>query len=166
MELKSDAIETLIKSVLTDINQKGYSSVQPFSIGKVEERMMQFANSNAITLASDELYMSAKQLQHSMRASKATKGLVVTDADLIGFPQNRFQMDLYYDGECFIYSDGVSKFIVHPNYKMKISRARSNCSSSLHCCSHATVPHIVALLGFSFHAANISTFSDNSKSFR
>ena len=109
MELKSDAIETLIKSVLTDINQKGYSSVQPFSIGKVEERMMQFANSNAITLASDELYMSAKQLQHSMRASKATKGLVVTDADLIGFPQNRFQMDLYYDGECFIYSDGVSK---------------------------------------------------------
>ena len=122
MELKSDAIETLIKSVLTDINQKGYSSVQPFSIGKVEERMIQFAQTNAITLASDELYMSAKQLQHCMRASKATKGLVVTDADLIGFPQNRFQMDLYYDGECFIYSDGVSKFIVHPNYKMKISR--------------------------------------------
>ena len=122
MELKSDAIETLIKSVLTDINQKGYSSVQPFSIGKVEERMIQFAQTNTITLASDELYMSAKQLQHCMRASKAMKGLVVTDADLIGFPQNRFQMDLYYDGECFIYSDGVSKFIVHPNYKMKISR--------------------------------------------
>lgn len=31
-------------------------------------------------------------------------------------------MDLYYDGECFIYTDGVSKFIVHPNYKMKVSR--------------------------------------------
>ena len=122
MELKYDAIETLIKSVLTDINQKGYSSVQPFSIGKVEERMIQFAQTNTITLASDELYMSAKQLQHCMRASKAMKGLVVTDVDLIGFPQNRFQMDLYYDGECFIYSDGVAKFIVHPNYKMKISR--------------------------------------------
>ena len=27
-----------------------------------------------------------------------------------------------YDGECFIYTDGTSKFIVHPNYKMKISR--------------------------------------------
>ena len=73
--------------------------MQPFSIGKVEERMMQFAKANAITLASDELYMSAKQLQHCLRASKATKGLVVTDADLIGLPQNRFQMDLYYDGE-------------------------------------------------------------------
>ena len=122
MELKSDTIETLIKSVLTDINQKGYSSVQPFSIGKVEERMIQFAQTNAITLASDELYMSAKLLQHCMRASKAMKGLVVTDADLIGFPQNRFQMDLYYDGECFIYTDGQSKFIVHPNYQMKVSR--------------------------------------------
>ena len=122
MEVKPDSVEMLIKLVLTDISQKGYSSVQPFSIGKVEERMMQFANSNAITLASDELYMSAKQLQHCMRASKATKGLVVTDADLIGFPQNRFQMDLYYDGECFIYTDGQSKFIIHPNYKMKISR--------------------------------------------
>ena len=39
-----------------------------------------------------------------------------------GFPQNRFQMNLYYDGECFIYTDGTSKFIVHPNYKMKVSR--------------------------------------------
>ena len=66
--------------------------------------------------------MSAKQLQHCLRASKSAKGLVVDDADLIQFPQNRFSMDLYYDGECFIYTDGVSKFIVHPNYKMKISR--------------------------------------------
>ena len=31
-------------------------------------------------------------------------------------------MDLYYDGECFLYTDGQSKFIIHPNYKMKISR--------------------------------------------
>ena len=115
-------IESQIATVLSDIRQKGYSSVQPFSIGKVEERMMQFAQVNAITLASDELYMSAKQLQHCMRASKATKGLVVTDAGLIGFPQNRFQMDLYYDGECFIYTDGQSKFIIHPNYKMKVNR--------------------------------------------
>jgi hypothetical protein len=66
--------------------------------------------------------MSAKQLQHSMRASKESKGLVVADSDLINFPKSRFQMELYYDGECFIYTDGVSKFIVHPNYKMKISR--------------------------------------------
>ena len=122
MEISENTIESLIVTVLGDIRQKGYSSVRPFSIGKVEVRMQQFAQANAVTLASDELYMSAKQLQHCMRASKATKGLVVADADLIGCPQNRFQMDLYFDGECFIYTDGQSKFIVHPNYKMKISR--------------------------------------------
>ena len=122
METSDKSIESRIATILSDIRQKGYSSMQPFSIGKVEKRMMQFAQANAITLASDELYMSAKQLQHCLRASKATKGLVVTDADLIGLPQNRFQMDLYYDGECFIYTDGQSKFIIHPNYQMKISR--------------------------------------------
>lgn len=90
--------------------------------GKVEERMMTFARNKAVVLASDELYISAKQLQHCMRASKATKGLVVDDADLINFPRNRFQMDLYYDGECFIYTDGTSKFIIHPNYQIKVNR--------------------------------------------
>ena len=122
MEKSDNSIELKITAILSDIRQKGYSAVQPFSVGKIEERMTQFAQANAITLASDELYMSAKQLQHSMRASKGAKGLVVDDADLIGFPKNRFQMDLYYDGECFIYTDGKSKFIVHPNYQMKVSR--------------------------------------------
>jgi hypothetical protein len=116
------SIESQIAAVLSDIHQKGFSSAQPFSIGKVEQRMLLFAQANTVTLASDELYMSAKQLQHCMRASKNAKGLVVDDMDLIGFPQKRFQMDLYYDGKCFIYTDGLSKFIVHPNYKMKISR--------------------------------------------
>ena len=117
-----NSIESQIAAVLSDIHQKGYSSVQPFIIGKVEQRMLLFAQANAVTLASDELYMSAKQFQHCMRASKNAKGLVVADIDLICFPQNRFQMDLYYDGECFIYTDGLSKFIIHPNYKMKVNR--------------------------------------------
>ena len=121
--MKTDnSIESQIAAVLSDIHQKGYSSAQPFSIGKVEQRMLLFAQANAVTLASDELYMSAKQLQHCMRASKNAKGLVVADIDLISFPQNRFQMDLYYDGECFIYTDGQSKFIIQPNYKMKVNR--------------------------------------------
>ena len=122
METIYNSIEELIAKVLTDIRQNGYSSVQPFSIGKVELRMSQYAAVNGIVLGSDELYISAKQLQHCMRASKNAKGLVVDAADLISFPYNRFAMDLYFDGECFIYTDGVSKFIVHPNYKMKVSR--------------------------------------------
>ena len=122
METESPSVETLIATVLSDIRQKGYSSIQPFDIGEVEERMLSFAQVNGATLACDRLYMSAKQLQHCMRASKDAKGLVVSEDELIRFPQSRFQMDLYYDGECFIYTDGVSKFIVHPNYKMKVSR--------------------------------------------
>jgi hypothetical protein len=73
MDTSDNSIILQIAAVLSDIRQKGYSSVQPFSIGKTEERMMQFAQTNSITLASDELYMSAKQLQHSMRASKEAK---------------------------------------------------------------------------------------------
>ena len=61
METSDKSIESRIATILSDIRQKGFSSMQPFSIGKVEERMMQFAQANAITLASDELYMSAKQ---------------------------------------------------------------------------------------------------------
>ena len=66
--------------------------------------------------------MSFKQLQHSMRASKGAKGLVVSAEELVRFPKSRFKMDLYYDGEYFIYTDEVSKFIIHPNYKMKVNR--------------------------------------------
>ena len=125
--MEDKSIEELIAAVLDDISQKGYSSVQPFIIGKVEDRMKQFAQANAVTLASDDLYMSAKQLQHCMRASKGAKGLVVDNSDLIGFPKNRFQMDLYYDGECFIYTDGASKFIVHPNYQTSVSKNKKGC---------------------------------------
>jgi hypothetical protein len=117
-----EKMEALISSVLADIKEKGYSLIQPFVVGKVEERMLLFAQVNGILLGGDDLYMSAKQLQHCLRASKGAKGLVVDDVDLIGFPRKRFSMDLYYDGECFIYTDGLSKFIIHPNYKMKISR--------------------------------------------
>ncbi|MBO5593611.1 MAG: hypothetical protein IJQ60_02100 [Prevotella sp.] len=122
METGTKLIEELIAAVLDDFREKGFSSVMPFSIGSVEIRMSQFADANGIELASEELYMSAKQLQHSMRASKNVKGLVVEASELISFPESRFSMDLYYDGKCFIYTDGKSKFIIHPNYKMKISR--------------------------------------------
>jgi len=73
MDAEKTMVETLIATVLTDIQQKGYSSIQPFDIGEVEERMILFAQANSVTLDSDRLYMSAKQLQHCMRASKIIK---------------------------------------------------------------------------------------------
>ena len=85
-------VEELIATILKDIKQKGYSSIKPFSIGKIELRMMQFAQANEIVMGSDEIYISAKQIQHCMRASKGAKGLVISEAELIEFPQNRYQM--------------------------------------------------------------------------
>ena len=122
MESDKPSVEEQITAVLIDIEQKGFSAIQPFSIGNVELRMKHFAQNNGIALACEQLYMSAKQLQHCMRASKGAKGLVVSADELVRFPKSRFKMDLYYDGECFIYTDEVSKFIIHPNYKMKVNR--------------------------------------------
>ena len=93
MESDKPTIEELIRTVLVDIQQKGFSAVQPFSIGDVELRMKVYAVANNIVLASDQLYMSAKQLQHCMRASKDAKGLVVSPDELVRFPMARFKMD-------------------------------------------------------------------------
>ncbi len=115
-------IEELIAIVLSDIRIKGFSTQLPFEIGKVEERMLLFAKRNGIVLGCNSIYMTAKQIKHSMRPSKYQKDLAVDEAELISFPKKRFSMDLYYDGECFVYTNGRSKFIVHPNYEIKISR--------------------------------------------
>ncbi len=115
-------VQRTIAEVLSDIKEKGFSKVSPFDIGEVETRMLRYAAIHGITLGSDRLYMSSKQLQHSLRLSKRMKGLAVDITELIHFPQTRYQMDLYYDGQCFVYTNGISKFIVHPNYEIKISR--------------------------------------------
>ena len=120
--MEEGSIEELIAIVLADIRVKGFSTQQPFEIGPVEDRMIDFAVRHGITLGCNDLYMSAKQLQHSMRPSKGAKVLVVEEVELIQFPRSRYLMDLYFDGECFIYTNGRSKFIIHPNYEIKISR--------------------------------------------
>ena len=113
-----------IAIVLAEIQKEGYSKIMPFDIGEVEIRMLRYAAINGITLGSDRLYMSAKQLTHAIRQSKQGKGLAVDFMELINFPTARFKMDLYYDKECFIYNNGTSKFIVHPNYEIKVSRGK------------------------------------------
>ena len=49
METTEITVESLIAIVLNDIRRQGYSSLQPFSIGKVEERMTLFAQANCNT---------------------------------------------------------------------------------------------------------------------
>ena len=97
METNQPSVEELINMVLTDIQQKGYSAILPFDIGEVEQRMLEFAEVNSITLGSDGRYLV-----------KETKR------------QGR---------------------IAHHH-------------------TDATVPHIVALLGSTFHAAKIKEIAD------
>ncbi|MBO6118673.1 MAG: hypothetical protein J6P44_09035 [Bacteroidales bacterium] len=87
--------------------------------------MKTFAQNNHITLASDEIYMTSHAIAHSVRDSKVKKGIAVDDQELIDFPVSRLQMQMYYDGENFIYTDMKSKFIIHPNYKFKIKGEQS-----------------------------------------
>ena len=56
MNSEKPSVEELIATVLSDIQQKGYSSNQPFDIGEVEGRMIQFAQENGVMLGSDRLY--------------------------------------------------------------------------------------------------------------
>jgi len=113
-----------IRSVIREIRQNGFSKAAPFSIGKVEQRMQRFASANNITIPSKDVYMSVKGITHAMRDSKQKKGLAVSARELADFPKKRRYMDLYYDGEVFIYTNGKSKFILNPNYEMKISKTK------------------------------------------
>ena len=109
-----------IRALLYDIRCNGYSTRPPFAIGRVERRMFEYANRNGITLASKSMYFSAKGITHAMRSSKMAKGLVITENEFVNFPNSRKTMDLFYDGKNFIYTDYNAKFIVHPNYELKI----------------------------------------------
>ena len=111
-----------IMMVLSDIRRQGFSRISPFKIGSVEKRMSDFAGLNGIKLGSKDVYMSSSAIAHATRDSKQAKGLTVSDADLASFPSKRKKMSLYFDTRTgnFTYTDGKTKYIVHPNYEIKM----------------------------------------------
>ena len=111
-----------INNVIRDLRSpNGYSSQKPFAIGLVEKRMSDYADANDIELSSKSIYISTKSIAHAIRKSKNEKGLAVSAKHLADFPNVRRAMDLYYDGKSFIYTDYRTKYIIHPNYKIKIN---------------------------------------------
>jgi len=70
--------------------------------------------------------MSVSAIAHATRDNKKTKGLTISDADLASFPSKRKKMDLYYDSRTgnFTYTDWKSKYIVHPNYSIKLANRK------------------------------------------
>lgn len=113
-----------VRNMLIEIRMNGFARGKDFAVGRVEPRMAEFADNNGITLASKSIYMGPKSLFHSKRPSKEAVGKAVRSDKIIDFIRDRRKMDLYWDGECFIYTDYDNKFIINPNYKLKINRRR------------------------------------------
>lgn len=110
-----------IQAVFADIIRYGFSRRKDFSVGHVEKRMKDFANENDIDIADGDLYMGYNSIAHTTRESKKEKGLAVGEIELSSFPRTRKSMNLFYDTKMnnFVYVSELSKFIVHPNYKIK-----------------------------------------------
>ena len=122
--IEISASET-IRNVFADIEKYGFSRQKPFIIGAVEERMRQYAIDNKIELGSSDVYMSSRSLSHSEREHKVNIGKAVEKEEIIAFPMTRHDMDMSYDGEAFIFTNGKAKFVIHPNYEIKIDRKKT-----------------------------------------
>lgn len=114
-----------IARVLSDIRRQGFSSVSPFSVGQVEKRMKDYAESHGITLGSKEIYMSSRSISHTIRDSKQAKGLAVSVNDMLSFPKSRRKMELFYDGHGFVYTNRRTKYIIHPNFEIKTKSGKT-----------------------------------------
>ena len=115
-----------IRMVLDEYNAKGFTTTQPFPIGRVELRMKQYASENNITLGSKSLYFTAKAITHSNRTSKKMKGLAIALTDYEEFPTQRRNMDLFWDDDGFVYTNYRIKFIVKPNYEIKTKTSKKH----------------------------------------
>ncbi|MBQ6083137.1 MAG: hypothetical protein IJK92_02115 [Bacteroidales bacterium] len=113
-EVEQNASE-IIRGIFADIEKFGYSRQKPFIIGAVEDRMKKYAEENNIELGSSDVYMSS----HKVKIGKA-----VPKEDIIAFPMTRHNMDMSFDGDTFIFTDGKAKYVIQPNYAIKIERKR------------------------------------------
>lgn len=111
-----------ILRVIKDIRIKKYSTERPIYLGETENRILSFANKNKIEVSSEGMYITSEQIAHTFRDIKVQNGIVIPAQSLISFYQNYKEMNLYYDKnkKNFVYTNGTEKFIVHPNYQIKV----------------------------------------------
>lgn len=119
-------VEQNIAAVYDDFARQGFSRMQPFYVGKVEQRMIDFAKAKNVPVAGDEVYMNTAQLGHARRTSKLANGIAATKQELVTFPKRRSSMRLYFDTDKdrFVYHDGKVKYVIDPDYELKISRKK------------------------------------------
>ncbi|WP_392436454.1 hypothetical protein ACF3N7_05330 [Cruoricaptor ignavus] len=115
-----------IQSVINDLNNTGHSERKPIVIGLVDKEMIVYASNNNIDLGSKRIYFTAKQIAHALRITKKNSGKSIPESALVNFPQDRKKMHLYFEmGGVFVYTDMINKFIVHPNYKIKVKKGKT-----------------------------------------
>lgn len=89
---------------------------------------MKFAREHGIDIADGKITMTVKQIKHTLRTSKAEKGIGVSKEHLIEFPIRRNKMEIYHDSSnhSFIYydRDRNEKFVVRSNYSLKDRKGR------------------------------------------
>ena len=120
-----------VEEVANIIIKNGYHSsreaqMPPLNIGRVPSAIIEYANKNKVNLDSNDLYITTKGIEHSLRESKVSKGIAVTVDELVDFVKNRNDYAIYYDpgmGD-FIFATSKAKFIVRPNYKMKVNKEK------------------------------------------
>lgn len=117
-----NAAQLEVVRMLREIRAQGYAVGRNFPVGRIENRMKIHAELNNVQLHGASLYMGPKTIFHSQRPSKVKKNLHVPEYGLADFVKTRRNMDLYWDGECYIYTDHKYKYIVNPNYELKINR--------------------------------------------
>ena len=94
-----------LNSVISEIQQNGFSTDSPFTIGKIENEIKRFARENGIELSGDEIVMTVKQISHSERGSKEKDGKTISSQHLAELSLRRDKMEIYHDDKAFIYSD-------------------------------------------------------------
>lgn len=116
-----------ILGVISDIERQGYSTASPFSIGTVDSDLKAYADANGIELGSNQMYMTPKQIAHTMRDLHKDRGIDISPATLAKFPSERKHMSLYHDIDKnnFVYFDGKVKYVVQPNYSLKMPKGKT-----------------------------------------
>lgn len=111
-----------ISRVIKDFRLRKYSKEKPIYLGKTDNRIIQFAVKNKIMVSAEGMYITAEQVAHTFRNTKVRNGIVIPAQSLISFSQSYNSMDLYYDKnkKNFVYTNGSEKFVVHPNYKIRL----------------------------------------------
>lgn len=106
--------------------ENGYPKGDAVRIGRLADDVKEFVRKKGIEPLTDEIYMTDKQIHHSLRSVKQKAGKAVTAEQLAALPSLMNDCEVYWDEKAgniqFITrQDGkVQKFVVSLNYAAKI----------------------------------------------